>query len=72
MWFVDLGLKITAIVSWFGPQNHADFSLSIAPENRREDEDGVEHASRSSGLLHEEVSQARVFQSSIKTGRGMA
>jgi hypothetical protein len=31
LWFGDLGLKITATVSWFGPQNQADFGLSVAP-----------------------------------------
>jgi hypothetical protein len=31
LWFGDLGLKITTIVSWFGPQNHADYGLSVAP-----------------------------------------
>jgi hypothetical protein len=30
----------------------------------------VGHASRSNGLLRVEASQARVFQSSLKTGRG--
>jgi hypothetical protein len=30
----------------------------------------VGHASRSSGLLHLEVSRARVFQSGFKTGGG--
>jgi hypothetical protein len=29
-WFGDLGLKITATVSWFGSQNQAGFGLSIA------------------------------------------
>jgi hypothetical protein len=33
--FGDLGLKISATVSWFGPQNHAGFGLSVAPQNRR-------------------------------------
>jgi hypothetical protein len=28
--FSDLGLKITAIVSWFGPQNQASFGLLVA------------------------------------------
>jgi hypothetical protein len=28
--FSDLGLKITAIVSWFGPQNQANFGLLVA------------------------------------------
>jgi hypothetical protein len=32
--------------------------------------DGMGHASRSSGLLHMEASQARVSQSGLKTGRG--
>jgi hypothetical protein len=35
--FDDLGLKITVTVSWFGPQNQADFGLSAAPQNRRSD-----------------------------------
>jgi hypothetical protein len=30
-----------------------------------EDEDGMGHVSRSSGLLHEEVSRVRVFQFSL-------
>jgi hypothetical protein len=64
-------LKITAMVSWFGPQNHAGYGLSVAPQNRREDEDGVGHASRSSNLLDVEASRARVFQSGPKTGGGV-
>jgi hypothetical protein len=44
--------------------------LSVAPQNRWEDEDGVGHTSRSSGLLHLEVSQARVSQSGLNTGGG--
>jgi hypothetical protein len=31
--FGDLGLKITATVSWFGAQNQAGFGLSVAPQN---------------------------------------
>jgi hypothetical protein len=31
LWFGDLGLKITDTVSWFVPQNHAGFDLSVAP-----------------------------------------
>jgi hypothetical protein len=57
-------------VSWFGPQNQVDFSLSVAPQNRRR-EVGVGHASRSSGLLHVEASLARVSQSGLKTGGGV-
>jgi hypothetical protein len=57
------------MVSWFGPQNQAGFGLSVAPQNQWR-EVGVGHASRSSGLLHVEASLARVFQSSLKTGRG--
>jgi hypothetical protein len=41
LWFVDLGIKITAVFSWFGPQNQAGYVLSVAPQNRREDEDSV-------------------------------
>jgi hypothetical protein len=33
--FGDLGLKITATVSWFGLQNQAGFGLLVAPQNRR-------------------------------------
>jgi hypothetical protein len=56
-------------VSWFGPQNQADFGLAVAPQNQWR-EVGVGHASRSSGLLHVEASLARVFQSCLKTGGG--
>jgi hypothetical protein len=31
--FDDLGLRITAMVSYFGPQNQACFSLSVVPQN---------------------------------------
>jgi hypothetical protein len=54
-------------VSWFRPQNQADFGLSVAPQNRWR-EDGTEHVSRSSGLLRVEASRAKVFQSDLKTG----
>jgi hypothetical protein len=57
------------MISWFGPQNHADFSLSVVPQNRRR-EVGMGHRSRSSGLLLVEESLAKVFQSSMKTGGG--
>jgi hypothetical protein len=65
--FSDLELKITMMVSWFGPQNQADFGLSIAPQNRRR-KVGVGHTSRSSGLLGVEASLIRVSQSALKTG----
>jgi hypothetical protein len=57
-------------VSWFGPQNQTGFDLSDVTENRREDEDDTWHVLGSSGLLLEEVSRARVSQSSLKIGRG--
>jgi hypothetical protein len=66
LWFDDLGIKITTMVSWFGPQNQVGFGLSVAPENRRR-EDGAGHASRYSSLLGVEASLTRVFQSSLKT-----
>jgi hypothetical protein len=69
LWFGDLGLKITATVSWFGPQNHVGFGLSVAPQNRWREVDAG-HALRSSGFLHVEASLARVFQSGLKTGGG--
>jgi hypothetical protein len=70
--FGGFGLKITATVSWFGPQNQAGYGLSVVPQNRWEYEDGAGHTSRSSGLLWLEASQAKVFQSDLKTGRGAA
>jgi hypothetical protein len=57
------------MVSWFGPQNQVGFSLSVVPQNRQR-EVGAGHASRSSGLLCEEASLARVSQSGLKTGGG--
>jgi hypothetical protein len=57
--FGDLGLKITATVSWIGSQNQADFGLLVASQNRRR-EDSAGHMSRSSGLLHLEASHVRV------------
>jgi hypothetical protein len=48
------------MVSWFGPQNHMGHGLSVAPQNRQEDEDGVGHTSGFSGLLCVEASRARV------------
>jgi hypothetical protein len=65
LWFGDFGLKITATISWFVPQNKADDGLSVAPQNRWE-EDNAGHASRSSGLLHREASWARVSQFASK------
>jgi hypothetical protein len=67
--FGDLGLKITAMVSWFVPQNQVGFGLSVAPQNRRR-EVGAAHALRSSGLLCMEASLARVSQSGLKIDRG--
>jgi hypothetical protein len=66
----DLGLKTTTTVSWFGPQNQADYGLSVVPQNRREGDD-VGHTSRSSRLLCVEVNQARVSQSGLKTDGGV-
>jgi hypothetical protein len=68
--FGDLAQKITTTVSGFGSQKQADYGLSIAPQNRWEDEDNMGHASRSSGLLHLEASWARVSQFKLKTGGG--
>jgi hypothetical protein len=44
--------------------------LSIALQNRQEDEDGAGHMLRSSGLLCVEASRARVSQSGLKTDGG--
>jgi hypothetical protein len=55
--FGDLGLNITATVSW------------VAPQNRRM-EVGAGHTSRSSSLLGVEASLARISQSGLKTGGG--
>jgi hypothetical protein len=72
-----------ATVWWFGPQNYHDgfLVLALKPSGLQficcatkstEDEDGVGHASRSSGLLRLEASRARVSMSSLKTGGGTA
>jgi hypothetical protein len=60
------------MVYWFRPQNQVGYSLSVMPQNRRENEYDVGHASRSSGLLHLKGSWVRVFQSSLKTDGGAA
>jgi hypothetical protein len=57
------------MVSWFVPQNQADFGLLVAPQNRWI-EVSAGHASRSSGLLRVEANLARVSQSCLKTGGG--
>jgi hypothetical protein len=59
------------MVSWFEPQNQVGFGLSVVSQNQREDEDGVGHTSRSSGLLHVDVSRARVSRSGLKTDGDM-
>jgi hypothetical protein len=48
------------------------YGLSVAQQNRWENEDGMRHTSRSSGLLHLEAILVRVSQSSLKTGGGAA
>jgi hypothetical protein len=48
-------------VSWFELQNHVDYALSVAPQNRREDEDDVGHTLRYSGLLHVKICRASIF-----------
>jgi hypothetical protein len=58
-------------VSWVGPQNQVGYGLSVAPQNRREDEDGAGLTLRSTSLLHLEVSRATVSQSSLKTSGGV-
>jgi hypothetical protein len=57
------------MVSWFVPQNEADFGLSVASQNRWRAV-GVGHASRSSSLLDVEASLTRVSQSGLETGGG--
>jgi hypothetical protein len=44
--------------------------IMVLRQNRREDEDGVEHVSRSSCLLRLKASRVRVSQSGLKTGGG--
>jgi hypothetical protein len=67
--FGDLGLKITVMVSSFGPENQADFGLLVTPQNRWK-KVGAGHASRSSGLLHVKASRTTVSQCALKIGRG--
>jgi hypothetical protein len=69
--FGDLDQEITAMISWFGPQNEAGYGLSVAPQNRREDEDDAGHTLRSDGLLHMEASRPRVSQYGLKTSGGV-
>jgi hypothetical protein len=57
------------MVFWFGHQNQASFSLSVALKNRRRDV-GAGHVSRYSGLLHVEANKTRISQSGLKTGGG--
>jgi hypothetical protein len=57
--FVDLGLKITATVSWFRPQNQVGFDLSVASQNRWM-EDGVGHPSRTDDLFQLKASHTMV------------
>jgi hypothetical protein len=57
-------------VFWFGSQNQSDFGLLVAPQNRRR-EVGAGHASRSSDLLRVKENQAMIFQSGLKTDRGV-
>jgi hypothetical protein len=58
------------MISWFRPQNQAGFSLSVAPQNRRR-EDDMGHALRSSNLLRLKASRAKVSQSELKTDGGV-
>jgi hypothetical protein len=58
-------------VSWFEHQNQAGYDLSVAPQNQREDKDGMGHVSRSNGLLRVDASRVRVSQSGLKTTGGV-
>jgi hypothetical protein len=51
------------------PQNQVSSGLSVASQNRQR-EVSAGHVSRSSGLLHVEVSLAKVSQSVLKTDGG--
>jgi hypothetical protein len=75
--------NLTAMVWWFGPQNHCDGFLVWASKPKglpfvgcatkpMEDEDGARHTSRFSGLLRLKASRARVSQSDLKTSGGAA
>jgi hypothetical protein len=57
--------KLTAMISWFGPQNWASDGLSIASQNWQGD-DSAGHMSRSNGLLLLQASRARIFQFASK------
>jgi hypothetical protein len=48
------------------------YSLSVVPQNRRDNEDGIGYASRSSDLLCLEASRASFSQAGLKTGEGAA
>jgi hypothetical protein len=47
------------------------YGISVVPQNRREDEDGVGHVMRSSSLLRLKASGDMVSQSDLKTSRNM-
>jgi hypothetical protein len=62
--------KPTATVWWFEYQNHhdnfliwasklSDYGLSVVPQNRQEDEDGMWHVPRYNDLLYLKVSRVR-------------
>jgi hypothetical protein len=48
------------------PQNQAGYGLSVAPQNRWENEDGAGHMSISNGLLSMKASQVRFSQYALK------
>jgi hypothetical protein len=70
LWFGDLGLKITVMVSWIGAKNKVGYGLSVAPQNWQEDKDEVRHTPRSCGLLWLEAIRDTVSQSGLKTDGG--
>jgi hypothetical protein len=79
--FLVCASKLAATVWWFEPQNHLDGFWVWASKPSRLRFIGCAtksmggwvdagHTTRSSGLLRVEASQARVFQSDIKTDGG--
>jgi hypothetical protein len=54
-----------------GGEREEGNGLSVASQNRWGDEESAGHTLRSSDLFHVETRWIRVFQSNLKTSRGM-
>jgi hypothetical protein len=69
--FDDFRLKTSSYDLMIWAQNQSGYSLSVASQNRQHDGVGAGHTSRSSCLLHMEVSQFMFSKSGLKTCGGV-